>query len=160
MVTLARSLCEDIEFSPEDAGRTEPDFLYEVLDTAIAAGATTLNIPDTVGYLTPEEFGAMIAGIVKNVKGVDNVTISVHCHNDLGLASANALAGIRNGARQAEVTINGHWRARRQHLARRSGDGATHPRAAVRLAHRHRHYAAHPRQPLGQPAYRHGGAAE
>ena len=107
MVALARSLCEDIEFSPEDAGRTEPEFLYEVLDAAIAAGATTLNIPDTVGYLTPEEFGALIAGIVKNVKGVENITISVHCHNDLGLASANALAGIRNGARQAEVTING-----------------------------------------------------
>jgi len=104
---LARSLCEDVEFSPEDAGRTEPEFLHEVLDAAIAAGATTLNIPDTVGYLTPEEFGAVIAGIVKNVKGVENVTISVHCHNDLGLASANALAGIRNGARQAEVTING-----------------------------------------------------
>ena len=107
MVGLARSLCQDVEFSPEDAGRTEPDFLHEVLDAAIAAGATTLNIPDTVGYLTPEEFGAVIAGIVKNVKGVENVTISVHCHNDLGLASANALAGIRNGARQAEVTING-----------------------------------------------------
>ena len=107
MVALARSLCEDIEFSPEDAGRTEPEFLYEVLDAAIAAGASTLNIPDTVGYTVPEEFGAMIAGIVKNVKGVDAVTISVHCHNDLGLATANALAGIRNGARQAEVTING-----------------------------------------------------
>ena len=107
MVALARSLCEDIEFSPEDAGRTEPEFLYEVLDAAIAAGASTLNIPDTVGYTVPEEFGAMIAGIVKNVKGVDGVTISVHCHNDLGLATANALAGIRSGARQAEVTING-----------------------------------------------------
>src|SRR6185503_3650476 len=107
MVGLARSLCADVEFSPEDAGRTEPDFLYEVLNAAIEAGATTLNIPDTVGYTVPEEFGAMIAGIVQNVKGVENVTISVHCHNDLGLASANALAGIRNGARQAEVTING-----------------------------------------------------
>ena len=107
MVGLARSLCQDVEFSPEDAGRTEPEFLHEVLDAAIAAGASTLNIPDTVGYLTPEEFGAVIAGIVQNVKGVENVTISVHCHNDLGLASANALAGIRNGARQAEVTING-----------------------------------------------------
>jgi 2-isopropylmalate synthase len=107
MVTLARSLCEDVEFSPEDAGRTEPDFLYQVLDAVIECGATTLNIPDTVGYTVPEEFGAVIAGIVKNVKGVENVTISVHCHNDLGLASANALAGIRNGARQAEVTING-----------------------------------------------------
>jgi 2-isopropylmalate synthase len=107
MVTLARSLCEDIEFSPEDAGRTEPEFLYEVLTAVIEAGATTLNIPDTVGYTVPEEFGALIAGIVKNVKGIEGVTISVHCHNDLGLASANALAGIRNGARQAEVTING-----------------------------------------------------
>src|SRR5262245_57536173 len=107
MVGFARSLCSDVEFSPEDAGRTEPEFLYEVLAAAIEAGATTLNIPDTVGYTIPEEFGALIAGIVKNVKGVENVTISVHCHNDLGLASANALAGIRAGARQAEVTING-----------------------------------------------------
>ncbi|HYJ07704.1 MAG TPA: 2-isopropylmalate synthase, partial [Polyangiaceae bacterium] len=107
MVGLARSLCADIEFSPEDAGRTEPEFLYEVLRVAIEAGATTLNIPDTVGYTVPEEFGALIKGIMENVQGVENVTISVHCHNDLGLASANALAGIRNGARQAEVTING-----------------------------------------------------
>jgi 2-isopropylmalate synthase len=107
MVTLARSLCEDVEFSPEDAGRTEPEFLYEVLTAVIEAGATTLNIPDTVGYTVPEEFGAMIAGIMQNVKGASDVTISVHCHNDLGLASANALAGIRAGARQAEVTING-----------------------------------------------------
>ncbi len=107
MVSLASSLCDDVEFSPEDAGRTEPDFLYEVLEAAIEAGATTLNIPDTVGYTVPEEFGAMIAGIMKHVRGVDQVTVSVHCHNDLGLASANALAGIRAGARQAEVTING-----------------------------------------------------
>ena len=107
MVTFARTLCDDVEFSPEDAGRTEPDFLYQVLETAIQAGARTLNIPDTVGYTIPEEFGAMIAGIVKNVRGIEGVTISVHCHNDLGLATANALDGIRAGARQAEVTING-----------------------------------------------------
>jgi 2-isopropylmalate synthase len=107
MVTLARSLCEDVEFSPEDAARTEPEFLYEVLKVAIDSGATTLNIPDTVGYAVPDEFGALIAGIMKNVPGVENVVVSVHCHNDLGLASANALAGIRAGARQAEVTING-----------------------------------------------------
>jgi 2-isopropylmalate synthase len=107
MVTLARSLCADVEFSPEDAGRTEPEFLYEVLTVAIQAGATTLNIPDTVGYTIPEEFGALIAGIVKNVPGVEDVVVSVHCHNDLGMATANALAGIRAGARQAEVTING-----------------------------------------------------
>lgn len=107
MVTLARSLCDDIEFSPEDAGRTEAEFLYEVLSAVIAAGATTLNIPDTVGYTMPEEFGALIAGIKNNVVGIDDCIISVHCHNDLGLATANTLAGIRAGARQAEVTING-----------------------------------------------------
>lgn len=107
MVAYAHSLCEDIEFSPEDAGRSDPEFLYRVLEIAIRTGATTLNIPDTVGYTMPEEFGALIAGIKKNTPGVEKCTISVHCHNDLGLATANTLAGIRNGARQAEVTING-----------------------------------------------------
>jgi 2-isopropylmalate synthase len=107
MIGHARSLCEDVEFSPEDAGRTEPAFLYQVLEVAIEAGATTLNIPDTVGYNMPDEFGARIAGIVDNVRGIEGAIISVHCHNDLGLATANALAGIRAGARQAEVTVNG-----------------------------------------------------
>ncbi len=107
MVGYASSLCPDVEFSPEDAGRTEPDFLYQVLSAVIEAGATTLNIPDTVGYTLPHEFGELIAGIKDNVKGIERATISVHCHNDLGLATANALAGIRAGARQAEVTING-----------------------------------------------------
>jgi 2-isopropylmalate synthase len=107
MVTFAKKLCDDIEFSPEDAGRTEPDFLHEVLTAVIECGATTLNIPDTVGYTVPAEFGAIIDGIMKNVKGVENVVVSVHCHDDLGLATANALAGIHAGARQAEVTING-----------------------------------------------------
>jgi len=107
MVGYARSLCEDIEFSPEDAGRSDPSFLYLVLGEAIKAGATTLNIPDTVGYTTPEEFGALIDGILKNTPGIDNCIVSVHCHDDLGLATANTLAGIRAGARQAEVTVNG-----------------------------------------------------
>ncbi len=107
MVSHARSLCPDVEFSPEDAGRSDPEFLYIVLEQAIKAGATTLNIPDTVGYTTPEEYGALIAGIVKNVPGIDQCIVSVHCHDDLGLATANTLAGIRAGARQAEVTING-----------------------------------------------------
>ena len=107
MVTLARSLCEDVEFSPEDAGRSDPRFLYVVLDEAIRAGATTLNIPDTVGYTLPEEFGGLIAGIIRNTPGIDRCTVSVHCHNDLGLATANTLAGLMAGARQAEVTING-----------------------------------------------------
>src|SRR6185312_5275680 len=106
----AKGHCEDVEYSPEDAGRSDPAFLYEVLVRAIAAGATTLNIPDTVGYTTPDEFGALIGGIKANVidpSGRDDVVISVHCHNDLGMATANALAGIMAGARQAEVTING-----------------------------------------------------
>lgn len=107
MVAYASSLCPDVEFSPEDAGRTEPEFLYEVLAAVIEAGATTLNIPDTVGYTLPHEFGELIAGIMKHTRGIDKVTVSVHCHNDLGLATANTLAGIMNGARQAEVTING-----------------------------------------------------
>ena len=107
MVSHARSYCEDVEFSPEDAGRSDPAFLYEVLEIAIAAGATTLNIPDTVGYTMPDEFGALIAGIRGNVPGVDRVVLSVHCHDDLGLAVANTLAGLRAGARQAEVAVNG-----------------------------------------------------
>jgi 2-isopropylmalate synthase len=107
MVTYARSLCEDVEFSPEDAGRSDPEFLYKVLGEAIKAGATTLNIPDTVGYTLPSEFGALIAGIIKHTPGVEKCVISVHCHNDLGLATANTIAGLQAGARQAEVTING-----------------------------------------------------
>lgn len=107
MVAYAHSLCQDIEFSPEDAGRSEPDFLYLVLGQAIQSGATTLNIPDTVGYTIPEEFGKLIAGIKANTPGIEKAIISVHCHNDLGLATANTLAGISAGARQAEVTING-----------------------------------------------------
>ena len=108
MVSYARSLCATVEFSPEDAGRSDPEFLYEVLGIAIEAGATTLNIPDTVGYTMPEEFGALIAGVMENTPGMsDEITVSVHTHDDLGLATANALAGIRAGARQAEVTING-----------------------------------------------------
>ena len=108
MVAYAKTLCADVEFSPEDAGRSEPEFLYVVLGEAIKAGATTLNIPDTVGYTTPDEFYKLIDGIIKHTPGMhDGITISVHCHDDLGLATANTLAGIQAGARQAEVTING-----------------------------------------------------
>jgi 2-isopropylmalate synthase len=108
MVAYARSLCADVEFSPEDAGRSDPEFLYVVLGEAIKSGATTLNIPDTVGYTTPDEYFKLIDGIIKNTPGMhDGITVSVHCHDDLGMATANALAGIQAGARQAEVTING-----------------------------------------------------
>jgi 2-isopropylmalate synthase len=107
MVSYAKSLCDDVEFSPEDAGRSDPEFLYLILGEAIKAGATTLNIPDTVGYTTPAEFGQLISGIVSHTPGIENVVVSVHCHNDLGLATANTLAGLQAGARQAEVTVNG-----------------------------------------------------
>jgi 2-isopropylmalate synthase len=107
MVAYAKSFVNDVEFSPEDAGRSEPEFLYEVLERAIAAGATTINIPDTVGYLTPSEFGALIKGIKDNVPNIDQAIISVHGHNDLGLAVANFLEAVKNGARQLECTING-----------------------------------------------------
>jgi 2-isopropylmalate synthase len=107
MVTYARSKCEDVEFSPEDAGRSEPEFLYQVLALAIECGATTLNIPDTVGYTTPEEWGKLIEGIIQNTKGIEKAIVSLHCHTDLGMATANTLAGLRAGARQVEGTING-----------------------------------------------------
>ena len=107
MVSYASRLCRDVEFSPEDAGRSDPEFLYRVLEVAIQAGATTLNIPDTVGYTTPDEFGALIGGIIRNTPGIENCIVSTHCHDDLGLATANTLAGVHAGARQAEVTING-----------------------------------------------------
>ncbi|MBE9129313.1 MULTISPECIES: 2-isopropylmalate synthase [unclassified Coleofasciculus] len=107
MVAYAKSFVEDVEFSPEDAGRSDPEFLYEVLERAIAAGATTVNIPDTVGYTTPSEFGALIRGIKENVPNIDQAIISVHGHNDLGLAVANFLEAVKNGARQLECTING-----------------------------------------------------
>jgi 2-isopropylmalate synthase len=106
-VSQAFSLGADVEFSAEDAARTDPAFLYEVLTVALECGATTLNVPDTVGYSTPEEYGALVAGVRANVPGVERATISAHCHDDLGLAVANTLAGVRAGARQAECTING-----------------------------------------------------
>jgi 2-isopropylmalate synthase len=106
-VTLAASYCDDIEFSPEDAVRTEHDFLCRVVEAAIKAGATTVNIPDTVGYATPVQMGATIAMLRNRVPNIDQAVISVHCHNDLGLAVANSLTAVENGAGQVECTING-----------------------------------------------------
>ncbi|MBK8046138.1 MAG: 2-isopropylmalate synthase [Anaerolineales bacterium] len=107
MVQYARSLCADVEFSPEDGGRSDPEFLVKVLEVAIQAGATTLNIPDTVGYTTPEEYGALIRYLRETTPGGKDVIFSCHCHNDLGLATANTLSGVQSGARQIEVTLNG-----------------------------------------------------
>lgn len=115
-VKLARSLCGDVEFSPEDASRTEPEFLCQVVEAVIAAGATTVNIPDTVGYAVPEQFGSLIATLRERVPNIGRAVISVHCHNDLGLAVANSLAAVKAGARQVECTING--------LGERAGNAA------------------------------------
>src|SRR6516162_7587656 len=106
-VQRAREYCDDIEFSPEDAARTELDFLAEVVERAIEAGATTVNIPDTVGYAVPSQYAAAIRHLKQTVRGIDKAVISVHCHNDLGLAVANSLAALMEGARQVECTING-----------------------------------------------------
>ncbi|MFW6044914.1 MAG: 2-isopropylmalate synthase [Planctomycetota bacterium] len=106
-VEMAKDVCDDVEFSPEDASRTEPDFLAEVVEAVIEAGARTVNIPDTVGYAIPEEFGGLIDMLHRDVPNAEEATISVHCHDDLGLAVANSLAAVRNGARQVECTMNG-----------------------------------------------------
>ena len=107
MVAYARKYCSNIEFSAEDATRSEPEFLARVVDTAIRNGATTINIPDTVGYTTPTEMRALIEYLIQNVDRADTVDFSVHCHNDLGMATANSLAGVLGGARQIECTVNG-----------------------------------------------------
>lgn len=115
-VAQARNLVDDVEWSPEDATRTEWEFLVKCVDAAIVAGATTINIPDTVGYSHPEEYGALIRRLIETVPDSDKVIWSTHCHNDLGLAVANSLAGVANGARQVECTING--------LGERAGNAA------------------------------------
>ena len=106
-MTYAKTFVEDVEFYAEDAGRTDNEFLARVCEAVVKAGATVLNIPDTTGYCLPEEYGAKIKYLKENVTGIDKATLSCHCHNDLGLATANSIAGIINGARQIECTING-----------------------------------------------------
>ncbi len=115
-VKRARNLCDDVEFSPEDAVRSDPDFLCRILEAVIDAGATTVNIPDTVGYAVPQQFGALIGDLRQRVPNADKAVFSVHCHNDLGLAVANSLAAVMHGARQVECTVNG--------LGERAGNAA------------------------------------
>jgi 2-isopropylmalate synthase len=106
-VKYARSLCDEVEYSPEDAGRADPDYLAETVEAMIDAGATVINVPDTTGYCLPQEFGGLIRRTIRHVRNADRAVFSVHCHNDLGLATANTMAGVMGGARRVECTING-----------------------------------------------------
>lgn len=133
-VERARTYCDDVEFSPMDATRTVPEYLYAMLEAAISAGATTVNVPDTVGYSNPEEFGALIRGVFDNVSNIDRATVSVHCHNDLGMSVANSLAAVENGARQIEGCING--------LGERAGNAALEE-VIMALNTRRDHYKVH-----------------
>lgn len=128
-VSLAKKHVEDVEFYAEDAGRTDNTFLAYICEQAIKAGATVINIPDTTGYCLPEEYGAKIKFLKENVKGIDKVTISTHCHNDLGMATANSIAGIINGATQIECTING--------IGERAGNTALEEVVMVMRQHPH-----------------------
>jgi 2-isopropylmalate synthase len=123
MVALARTYADDIEFSPEDATRTDPEYLLKVCEVAIQAGATTLNLPDTVGYCLPSEYAAMFRRVIEHVPGIDAVTLSAHCHDDLGLAVANSIAAIEAGVRQVECSING--------IGERAGNAALEEIAAI-----------------------------
>src|SRR5271170_4259243 len=124
----ARSFTEDVEFSAEDATRTDPDFLVKIVTVAVQAGATTINIPDTVGYTTPEEYAATFRMLIEKVPGAENVIFSTHCHDDLGMAVANTLAGIQAGARQVECTITG--------IGERAGNAALEEIAAALMVRR------------------------
>jgi len=127
-VRLARTFTDDVEFSAEDATRTDPDFLVKIITVAVQAGATTINIPDTVGYTTPEEYAATFRMLLEKVPGAENVIFSTHCHDDLGMAVANTLAGIQAGARQVECTING--------IGERAGNAALEEIAAALMVRR------------------------
>ena len=170
-VARARSVCDSVQFSPEDASRADPEFLCEMVAAAVDAGATTINIPDTVGYAAPDEFGALVKRVVDRLPPGGSVVVSVHCHDDLGLATANTLAGLRAGARQAEVTINGIGEragntaleeivmglaTRADHYALGSAIDATHIARASRMVS---HYTGLPVQPnkaiVGANAFAH-----
>jgi 2-isopropylmalate synthase len=127
-VRLARTFADDVEFSAEDATRTDPDFLVEIVTVAVQAGATTINVPDTVGYTTPDEYAATFRMLLAKVPGVENVILSTHCHNDLGMAVANTLAGIQAGARQVECTVTG--------IGERAGNAALEEIAAALMVRR------------------------
>ena len=146
-VERARRLADDVEFSAEDATRTDVGFLCQVVKEAVEAGATTINIPDTVGYTLPQEYVALMTTLFREVEGLDKVVVSVHCHDDLGMAVANSLAAIEAGGATGRVHGQRNRRARRKRLARRDSDGAQGARRPDRALHRRQH--ARPLQ--GQP---------
>ena len=159
-VKYAAAFTSNVEFSAEDASRSDLDFVCRVFEAVIQAGATTLNFPDTTGYALPDEFGRKIRYLIDHIPNIDQAVLSVHCHNDLGLAVANSLAAINNGARQVECTING--------LGERAGNTAMEE-LVMAIAdqagpddgnHRGRHRAYLPHQPAGQHHHRHDGAAQ
>lgn len=131
-VTWARNFTDDVEFYAEDAGRTDNEYLARVIEAVIKAGATTVNIPDTTGYCLPQQYGEKIAYLVNNVPNIDKAVISCHCHNDLGLATANSIAGVLNGARQIECTING--------LGERAGNTSLEEVVMILKQHKHLGY--------------------
>ena len=136
-VQRAKGYCENVEFSPMDASRTDMEFLYQLLDAAISSGATTINIPDTVGYAMPWEFGERIKNIQRNVPNIDKVVLSVHCHNDLGLSVANSLAAVAVGVRQVEGCINGLGERAGNASAGRGHYGYRDPQGRAGREHQH-----------------------
>ena len=159
-VRIARELCDDVEFSPEDASRTELEFLAQVVEAVIEAGATTVNIPDTVGYTVPDEFAELFRYLRKNVRGIERIRLSVHCHDDLGMAVANSLTAVVAGARQIECTING--------IGERAGNCSLEEvvmalqdaRCLLQPAHQHRHHAPLSDLAPGLEHHRHADAAQ
>ena len=160
MVAYARTLCDRVEYSPEDAGRADPDYLLETVETMIAAGATVINIPDTTGYCLPGEFGELVHRLIADARGADKVLFSVHCHDDLGLATANALAALTAGARRVECTVNG--------IGERAGNTSLEEivmllrvrQSRLDLECRRRADGDHPHVTAGRGADGHAGAAE
>ena len=157
---MPKKYVEDVEFYAEDAGRSENEYLARVIEAVIKAGATVVNIPDTTGYCLPYEFGEKIKYLIDNVKGIEKAIISTHCHNDLGMATANTIAGIMNGARQAEVTING--------IGERAGNTSLEEVVMILksrqqvLEHRHQYQYKKYLQdkPAGLQPYEHAGATQ
>ena len=160
MVQRARGYVDDVEFSPMDASRSDPAYLYEVIEAVIAAGAGTVNIPDTVGYAVPQEFGRLIRGIREQVPNSAKAVISVHCHNDLGPGRGKQLGGGVRRGRPSRMHDQRNWRAGREHGIGRNCHGASDQEGFLSSRHEDSYRRDFEDQPIGQQDHRHGGAAE